>query len=419
MSDARQRTLDLVADLSGTQLFGPRLATVNPLQWELGHIAWFQERWISRHALGGDSLVGSSDALYDSSAVAHDVRWDLPLLSRTETLDYLRRSLERSLAQLPALQAEGRSYFAELAVFHEDMHAEAILYTRQTLGYPRPAALPDRTAHLVAGPLQGDASVPGGTFELGAPRDGTDFIFDNEKWRHPVELQPFRIARAPVTQAEFAEFIDAGGYRTQTLWSEDGWRWRCSVAADAPVYWRRREGRWERRDFDQWVALEPHRPVVHVCLHEAEAFARWAGRRLPSEAEWEAAAVGSAAPGGGLAAHRRAFPWREQPPSTAFANLDGSHGGCVDVAALPDGEGAFGCRQMIGNVWEWTSTVFDRFEGFSADPYRDYSEPWFGDHFVLKGGAWMTRARMIRPGYRNFYKADRRDVWAGFRTCAQ
>jgi iron(II)-dependent oxidoreductase len=232
-------------------------------------------------------------------------------------------------------------------------------------------------------------------------------------------VAPFAVARAPVTQSEFAAFVEAGGYRTRTAWSEEGWRWREAARAEHPVYWRRGSGAgWSRRQFDRWVPLEPHRPVLHVNWYEADAYCRWAGRRLPSEAEWEVAAACEPAPGGSvLASRKRRFPWGDDPPTPARAQLDGRSMGCADVGAFPAGDSAFGCRQMIGNVWEWTASDFLPYPGFEPDPYQDYSQPWFGDHKVLRGGCWVTRARMLRNTWRNFYKPDRRDVWAGFRTC--
>jgi iron(II)-dependent oxidoreductase len=408
LRDARRRTLGLVEDLSDAQLLGPRLDIVNPLLWEIGHVAWFQERWLFRRG-GAPSARADADALYDSSAVPHATRWDLPLPSRAATLGYMAEVSGRVLERLGRGEpSPEEAYFLQLALFHEDMHAEAFLMTRQTLAYPRPAALPP-PADDDAGPLGGDAAVEGGAFWLGASPGG--FVFDNEKGAHPVELRPFAIARAPVTQAEFAAFTDEGGYRRPALWGAAGWRWREQADANHPVYWGRHgPGGWWRREFDQWRPLEPHRPVCHVNWYEAEAFCRWAGRRLPAEAEWERAALGPGMP-------KRRFPWGDDPPGPGRANLDGRAGGVTDVAAAPGGDGPAGCRQMIGNVWEWTASPFLPYPGFVADPYRDYSAPWFGSHNVLRGGCWATRGRMLRGTWRNFYRPERRDAWAGFRTC--
>ena len=415
--DARQRTLDLIADLRDDQLLGPHLPIVNPLLWEIGHLAWFAENWILRHAGRQPPLRSDADALYDSSAVPHGTRWDLPLPSRSATLDYMRQVQERVLDVLDRGPTSQESYFILLAIFHEDMHGEAFLYTRQTLAYPRPSLtgpVDDRVS-VTDGPdgaWPGDVHVPGGRLLLGAAPD-EPFVFDNEKWAHPVPLRPFAIARAPVSQQEFAAFVEDGGYRRAELWSQAGWQWRQMAQAEQPLHWQRQQSGWLRRDFEDWVPLEPHRPVLHVNWYEAEAYCRWAGRRLPTEAEWEAAASGS-----DLAGPKRRFPWGDSPPDAAHARLDGYALGCCDVAALPAGDSVWGCRQMIGNVWEWTADDFGPYPGFTPDPYRDYSQPWFGTHKVLRGGAWMTRARLLRNTWRNFYKPDRRDVWAGFRTCA-
>jgi iron(II)-dependent oxidoreductase len=321
-----------------------------------------------------------------------------------------------------AMANETDSFIYQFATFHEDMHDEAFLWTRQTLAYPRPAlalAAGNPPGDADAGALPGDAEVPGGTFQLGSPPDAP-FLFDNEKWAHPMAVAPFRIARAPVTTGDFATFVDAGGYRRRELWDEAGWRWRERAAAEHPVYWQRdAAGNWHCRHFHEWFALAPHRPVIHVNWYEADAYCRWAGRRLPTEVEWEVAASAEpAASGSELAPRKRRFPWGDGPGSPEHANLDGRALGCLDVAALPAGDSAFGCRQMLGNVWEWTRDIFGPFPGFKPDAYQEYSQPLFGNTKVLRGGAWTSRSRMVNATYRNYFGPERRDVFAGFRTCA-
>ncbi len=412
LEDARARTLALVQDWPPAARLGPRLAIVNPALWEVGHVGWFEERWILRHASGRAPLRADGDALYDSSAVPHETRWTLPLPSWEATLGYLADVHARSLA------AAGRidPYFPRLAALHEDMHGEAFAYTRQTLGYAAPRV--GAGAPAEAGSLPGDAAVPGGRFTMGARAD-EPFAFDNEQRAHEASVAPFAIARAPVTQAELAAFVEDGGYLRRALWSDAGWRWREAARAEHPLHWRRDGGRWLRREFDALVPLEPHRPAIHVSWYEADAFCRWAGRRLPTEAEWEAAASCEPAAGGAaLSDARRRYPRGDAPPDPRRANLDLRATGCADVAACPDGDSAFGCRQLLGNVWEWTASDFLPYPGFEPGPYRDYSQPWFGTHKVLRGGCFVTRSRIARNAYRNFYTPDRRDVWAGFRTCA-
>jgi iron(II)-dependent oxidoreductase len=420
--DARAATLAFLQDLGPDQLMGPKLDIVNPLLWEIGHLAWFQERFVLRQLEDREPLLAGTDALYDSMKVAHDDRWDLNLPTLDGTLGYLDRVSQALLGRLRTkLANEDDSYFYQLVTFHEDMHDEAFAYARQTLGYPPPrfgrwaeGAGPDAEA----GPLPGDVEVPGGSFVIGA-RPDAPFVFDNEKWGHARAVAPFRIARAPVTNREFAGFVDAHGYERPELWSDAGNDWREAASARHPVYWVPDRGGWRLRRYGKIVELPPHQPIIHVNWYEADAFCRWAGRRLPTELEWEVAAVAQPTrDGSALAPDRRAYPWGSERPQARHANLDGAAIGCIDVAALPASDSAFGCRQMLGNVWQWTASDFEPYPGFSADPYDDYSVPWFGTRKVLRGGCWATRARLVTPVYRNFFTPERRDVFAGFRTCA-
>lgn len=419
LTDARRRTLELVADLTGEQMRVPVLDIINPPIWEMGHVAWFQEKWALRHLRGEESIRPWADVAWDSIAVAHDDRWGTaPVPSRDETLEYMQEVLERVIERLPAGEVSDKeAYFHWLVAMHEDMHDEAFTYTRQTLGFAGPPPIGNgagggRVAEQ--SPCCGDVRAPGGTFLLGA-KPGEPFVFDNEKWEHPVEVKPFSIARSAVTNGEFANFVNDGGYRRREFWSDEGWSWREKAKAEHPVYWiADSPGRWLRRHYDQIVPLGEELAIIHVNWYEAEAYCRWAGRRLPAEAEWEMAA--SLAPG---SSDKRKFPWGDTAPAPERAQLDARHVGTIAASALVSGDSAYGCRQMIGNVWEWTSTDFVPYPGFVIDPYKEYSEPWFGpERKVLRGGCWATRSRLIRNTWRNFYPKDRRDVFGGFRTCA-
>lgn len=449
MRHFRAHTLALVADLSDEEMIGPRLAIVNPPLWEIGHVAWFTEFWVLRHLRGDKPLLNDGDRFYNSTDVAHDTRWELLLPAREKTLDYMNEVLERCTRHLTAAArlSTGEFYFCLLALFHEGMHAEALAYTRQTLAYEAPrlatslpwVAQPD---HLCGG----DAAIPGGDFLIGATAD-FPFVFDNEKWAHSVPLKPFSISRSAVTNGEYRRFVEAGGYCERQYWCEEGWRWLESGGApqleksfagffhkelnekserlefaerlDHPVYWRRNGAAWQQRVYDRYVDLNEQLPVLHVNWYEADAYCRWAGRRLPTEAEWEVAASAEPADGKLMANGKpRYFPWGNDAPSSSQANLDWQTSGPVEVSAHACGDSAFGCRQMIGNVWEWTASSFQPYPGFTVDPYKEYSKPWFGTHKVLRGGCWATSAILIRNSWRNFYTPDRRDVWAGFRTCA-
>ena len=273
---ARTRTHQLAADLDGARERGPQLAMVNPPLWEFGHLAWFQERWCLRWQAPetfGDSLLVDADRLYDSAQVAHATRWDLPLPGWNAVMDYLAAVLERVQARLTHEPGHAPLlYFAELAAAHEEMHGEASVYTRQTLGYEAPVAA--QTGSVTSGEaVSGDVRLPGGEYHLGAPRDGA-FVFDNEKWVHPVRLEPFGIARAAVSHGEFADFVDDGGYGRAELWTPQGRRWRAEAGAEHPVYWRRQAGGWEQRVYDRWQPLAREAAVVHVNAYEAEAWRR-------------------------------------------------------------------------------------------------------------------------------------------------
>jgi len=411
LRDARRVELAVFTDLADDQLLGPQERFLEPPIWEVGHVGWFQEYWILRTLYDESPIRANGDAIYDSFHMSYKRRWDHEFPSRAETLDYLRTVLDRSVGHLagkePTLE---EVYFYRHVTQHEYMHSENLAMVCQALGYRRPAFLA-----LARDPVRGDSSyvrrdveVPGASFPLGAPREAP-FVFDNEKWAHAVEIAPFRIANTPVTNAEFVEFVDSGGYVARKNWSKHGWEWRRREGAEHPCFWSTQDGTWVQRTFDQRLPLDPWQPVVHVNWHEAKAYCAWAKRRLPTEAEWEYAASGP---------DKTSFPWGEIAPMPERANLDYRYGGPVDVRALPAGDSPFGCRQMIGNVWEWTDSYLDPYPGFVADPYKEYSEPYFGQKPVLRGGGWTTRSGMIRNTWRNFFMRHRRNIVAGFRTCA-
>lgn len=390
LRDARARTLALYSHLDLANLVVPCLPIVNPPLWELSHIAWFQEFWCRRQPkeAGGalrSSILRAADGLFNSSTVPHDSRWRLAYPPARELLAYMDSTLDATLNAL-ASTPEGERYFFELALLHEDMHGEALLMTLQALGLPAPSIGRDPPSSPRSS--NADVEFAGGDFIQGTGRDCGRFVFDNEKWAHPTRLAPFAIAKRPVSQGEFAAFVD-------------------DVSAAAPRHWRREGSQWLVRHFDRWAPMDPEAPMVHVSLNEALAFCRWAGRRLPTETEWEFAARNGGAD---------RYPWGDEPQENGGA-LDLVHRG-ASLALDDPRPSRSGLKQMLGGVWEWTSSAFAPYEGFSADPYREYSEPWFHSHFVLRGGSFATRSRLVHNRYRNFYLPERGDVFAGFRTCA-
>lgn len=390
--EARTRTRALTDDLEGDRELGPCLPIVNPPLWEVAHIAWFQEFWCLRFRNDNSpapSLIANADAHYNSAIAAHDTRWELPLLPWRAMQTYQKAVLERVLERIDKGPLDEQlCYFALLSLFHEDMHGEAFYFTRQTLGHAAP--LPPEDAHSNASLVSDeDIGYPGGQFLLGAIPGG-GFAFDNECWAHEVRLEPFAMAPSPVRMEQFAAFVEDAGYDRDELWSTAGVAWRDVVQARAPVYWRRMDGRWQVREFDHWIDLSARirQPMRYVNAHEAEAFCRWAGRRLPGEAEWEFAEKYDASA-------------RVAPTRTGST-------GAVGTRTWP---AAHAC-------WQWTTDAFTPYPGFTPGPYAEYSAPWFGDHRVLRGYSDHTSPRLRWPSYRNFFMPDRRDVRAGFRTCA-
>lgn len=371
--EAHRHSWAILADLTPAQWQVPYNPGINPPLWEYGHVAWFAERWVVREVRRDEhgewvssrpSLLAGADAWFDSGRIAHAERWRLPLPELPAIRDYAAAVLEAVRTKLMQSDEDDASlYFHRLALFHEDMHAEALSYMRQTLAYPAPFA-----SDLAPRPAAGEVELAPASFFLGL-RPAGGFVFDNEKWAHPVSLAPFRIDRHCLANAAYADFVAAGGYRETCWWSEAGRAWLAESGLTQPRYWRRTPDGWQQQRFGQWQPLPLDQPVCHVNAFEAEAYCRWAGRRLPREAEWE------------YAARQGAIEW--------------------------------------GNsVWEWTSDAFAPYPGFSAGPYRDYSSPWFHTHRSVRGGSFASCRRMHHPCYRNFYLPHRNDLFIGFRTCA-
>ena len=414
LGDARDYTLQLYAHLTPEQRRFPRLLSVNPPAWELAHIGWFQEFWCLRFRDRDEPLparLTDADALLNSSIMPHADRWELPELTWGQVLEYLEREFQDTLAALEQSTPEQR-YFFQLALLHEDMHGEALLMSLQTLGLPEPEWRRRATPRLPAAAesfARREVELEGGELDMGSP-PGPDFAFDNEKPVHQVTVAPFALSSVQVSNAEYLHFVEAGGYVYPRFWTAEGWQWRTEASAAAPCYWRKDGSHWLVHRFDQWEPLAPDEPVIHVNAFEAEAYCNFAGKRLPTEAEWEYAARHGLTPG------EDRYTWGYAAPAWGSVNLNGVYGRPVPVGALADSDTPARIRQTIGNVWEWTATEFSGYPGFQPDHYLEYSQPWFNSHRVLRGGGFATRARLVHNRFRNFYTPDRYDVFAGFRT---
>ena len=376
LADTRAQTLRsaVACEAALPHLTVPQRAELNPPLWELGHVGWFQEWWLARNPAVDEgaradpfvarrlSLLPASDALYDSSNVPHATRWSLDLPTSTATRDYLAQGLATTQAALRNAGPDCDSlYFYRLSLFHEDMHNEATIYMANSLGF----AVPDMRDPVLR--AAGICLLPAQVHRFGW--QGTGFAFDNELGGREVALAACAIDAAPVTNARYAAFVEAGGYAQARFWSPAGNAWRTAGGADMPRFWRRHGSLWQQRWFGHWRDLDPHASAANLNCFEAEAWCAWAGRRLPTEAEWECSAI------------------------------------TVDGFAW-------------GDVWEWTSDFFQPWPGFLPHPYRDYSAPWFGSRRVLRGASVATHARMRHPRYRNFFTPERNDICAGFRSCA-
>lgn len=423
LAETRARTLEMVAPLTDEDLQRQHSRLMSPIAWDLGHIAHFEELWLLRDS--ETAATDEQDAVYDPLTTPRARRDQLALPSvatiRQRLLD-VRRRVEARLAAPPGkassplmqkVMEDGIGF--NLVAQHEAQHQETLLQAialREDLDY-RPPFAGEPTMPVGSRPPIESLLVPGGSFVMGT--DDRRWAYDNERPAHRVDLPDFHIDACPVTNGQYLAFIDDGGYARRELWSEAGWSWRQATGARAPAHWRTRSaGGWEAVVFGRQGPLHPDCPVVHVSWYEADAYARWAGARLPSEAEWEKAAAWDPAQG-----RARRFPWGDEAWEAGRANLDQRHLEPAPAGAVLAGRSAYGCLQMLGDVWEWTASWFDGYPGFQSFPYREYSEIFFGKQYrVLRGGSFATRATVARATTRNWDLPERRQIFAGFR-CVQ
>jgi iron(II)-dependent oxidoreductase len=411
LTAARERTLELVGPVCAEDLERVHSKLMSPLVWDLGHIAAFEDLWLV-HRYGGEPMLrGELAEVYDAFETPRAERGDLPYLRCEGAREYLAEVRERALA-LTERRGAGDGLLHELVIRHEGQHNETML---QTLGLARlrdydpreHVELPARSANGARYTGLELVDVPAGPFEMGAPAAG--FAYDNERPRRRVDVPAFQMGRTPITNATFLNFVEGGGYERRELWSDEAWRWKEQYDITHPMQWTDDGREWRIGGFEP---LDPDKPVVHVSWFEADAFARAHGARLPTEAEWEKAATWDQATGA-----TRRYPWGDDAPvEQRHANVGQLGFGVAPAGAYAEGAAPSGCLGMIGDVWEWTSSGFCGYPGFTAHPYREYSEVFFGDtYWVLRGGSWATAARVATPTFRNWDHPQRRQIFAGLR----
>lgn len=417
---ARARTGALTDVVDTPDLLRQHSPLMSPLVWDLAHVGVVEELWLLRHLGGHDPMLPEKvTQLYDALRHPRATRPDLPLMDPVEARRYDRDVRARVLdlldtvpfADAGPLAAEGFAF--GMIAQHEQQHGETMLATHQLRAGPAvlDAPAPPRPPRTAA-PTPRDVLVPAGPFTMGTSTEA--WALDNERPAHVVDVPAFRIDTFPVTNGEYRAFIDDGGYEDPRWWHPDGWAHRLQAGLSAPLFWQREDGAWWRRRFGRLEPVPEREPVVHVCWYEADAYARWAGRRLPTETEWEKAARFDPSAG-----RSRRYPWGEQDPTPELANLGQRHLRPAEVGAYPHGTSPLGVQQLIGDVWEWTASHFTGYPGFRAWPYREYSEVFFGTEYrVLRGGSFGADPVACRGTFRNWDFPIRRQIFSGFR-CAR
>jgi len=418
LTQARDRSRLLTDTVDDDDLVAQHSPLMSPLVWDLAHVGNQEELWLVRDVGGRAPVRRDIDELYDAFKHARADRPALPLLGPAEARHYVSEVREKVLDVLARSPLEGRPLLDQAFAFgmvaqHEQQHDETMLATHQLRARDTvlQAPPPPRPAQGWRPPAA-EVLVPGGPFTMGTSAE--PWALDNERPAHQVEVAPFFIDTAAVTNGAYLAFIDSGGYDERAWWSEQGWAHRQKAGLTAPAFWQREGDAWWRRRFGIRELVPAAEPVIHVSFHEAQAYAAWAERRLPTEAEWEKAARWDPATG-----RSRRYPWGEQDPGPRHANLGQRHLRPSEAGAYPRGVSPLGVHQLIGDVWEWTSSDFRGYPGFAAFPYPEYSLVFFGAEYkVLRGGSFGSDAVAVRGTFRNWDYPIRRQIFAGFR-CAR
>jgi gamma-glutamyl hercynylcysteine S-oxide synthase len=413
---ARTRSTALTDAVDDDDLVRQHSALMSPLVWDLAHVGNQEELWLVRDVGRREPVRSDIDELYDAFKHGRASRPSLPLLGPAEARAYVREVRDKVLDVLDRSPLEGAPLVQDAFAFgmvaqHEQQHDETMLATHQLRAGAPVLHAPDPPPARAALPSQ-EVLVPAGEFTMGTSTE--PWALDNERPAHTAYTDAFFIDTAPVTYGDYLCFVEVGGYEQEKWWSPQGWRHVQEAGLEAPQFLTRDGDRWLRRRFGVIEPVPLDEPVVHVCFHEAEAYARWAGRRLPTEVEWEKAARWDPTTG-----RSRRYPWGEEDPGPDHANLGQRHLRPAAVGAYPAGASPLGVHQLVGDVWEWTASDFRPYPGFAVFPYAEYSAVFFGsDYKVLRGGSFGTDPVACRGTFRNWDFPVRRQIFAGFR-CAR
>lgn len=418
MTAARADTLRLFDLVNEKYLHDSPGFGFRPIIWHLAHIGVFEAYWLLQKMQGMSPLDERYERIFDPINTPREESKNLPARAEMET--FLAHVRERVFDYLAGASFDTtdrmlrEAYVFRLVLEHEYQHQETLTYLMHMLA----PSLKTR-ANSDASPqgvdlkpvsMLGDmVLVDAGAFEMGS--QWNSFAYDNELPAHTIDLPAFRIARLLTTNEEYVRFVDEGGYETSEWWSDEGWACRERENWTSPLYWKSDGASWRIQTMFEENAILPDHPVTGVSWYEAEAYARFVGKRMPTECEWEKAASWDAARN-----RKRLFAWGDDAPAPGFCNFHERFNGTTAVGAFPNGASGYGVLDMTGNVWEWTNDSFAGFPGFKYFPYPEYSEIWFdGDHRVLKGGSWATRAPLLRTSFRNFFRRNFRIAFAGIR----
>ena len=413
--ETRSRTLELVKNLKKDDFVVQTASYMSPPKWHIGHVSWIYEAIMSKldknYEFHSKEFSEYLNSYYQQFGVPHDKK--LRGITSRPTVDEIfqyfntiNQKVEKFIGSRQLSEDEKKLII--IGFHHECQHQELLVYDLQHLLAEQ--YLPVRKNKIVKQQEKQKefVEINGGLYTMGY--NGKNYCYDIELPEHKTYLKNFKMGVFPITNQEYLEFMNDGGYETYKYWLSDGWEKVKLNKWDSPMYWEKVNDEWHVRDFLGIRKINPNEPVSHVSYYEADAYCKWAGKRLPTEAEWEKASCWNEEK-----QEKTVFPWGNESPSEEKCNLlESYHWGCTEVGTYPNGTSPSGCQQMIGDVWEWTSSEFMGYPGFKSG-FDEYNDKWFTNQKVLRGGSFGTPKMSIRGSYRNFFRLDERWLFSGFR----